>query len=114
VTQIEPEGIRYVIEHDRTAVFVDAIEAAEFKARSIARARNIPQSRLQPGKDVGEIKAAKDDGRLPMEDHNTRIIVFGRTAEQARAVAEATTEEAFHNVSFFGGSFDQLRSALRP
>ena len=114
VTQIEPEGIRHVFENDRTAVFIDAREAAEFKAGSTAQAHNIPQSGLKPGKDVGEIKAAKDDGRLPMEDHNTRIIVFGRTAEQARAVAEAIVGEAFHNVSFFDGSFEQFRSALRP
>ena len=114
LTQIEPEAIRYVTENDLTAVFIDAREAAEFKAGSIARAHNIPQSGLKPGKDVGEIKAAKDDGRLPMEDHNTRIIVFGRTAEQARAVAEAIVGEAFHNVSFFDGSFEQFSSALRP
>jgi rhodanese-related sulfurtransferase len=114
VTQIEPEGIRYVIKNDRTAVFIDARGSAEFKAGSTAQAHNIPQSGLKPGKDVGEIKAAKDDGRLPMEDHNTRIIVFGRTAEQARAVAEAIVGEAFHNVSFFDGSFEQFRSALQP
>ncbi|HKO96517.1 MAG TPA: rhodanese-like domain-containing protein [Pyrinomonadaceae bacterium] len=114
LTQIEPEGIRYLIENDRTAVFIDAREAAEFKAGSTAQARNIPQSGLKPGKDVGEVKAAKDDGRLPMEDHNTRIIVFGKTAEQARAVAEAIVGEAFHNVSFFDGSFEQFRSTLRP
>lgn len=114
VTRIEREGIRYAIENDRTAVFIDAREEAEFKAGGTPHARNIPQSRLKPGKDVGEIKAAKDDGRLPMEDHNTRIIVFGRTAEQARAVAEAIVGEAFHNVSFFDGSFDQFRSALLP
>jgi len=114
VTQIEPDGIRYVIENDRTATFIDAREPAEFKAGSIAGARNIPQSLLKPGKDVGEIKAAKDDGRLPMEDHNTRIIVFGRTADQAKAVAEAIVGEAFHNVSFFDGSFEQFRTALQP
>jgi rhodanese-related sulfurtransferase len=79
LTQIEPDGIRYVTENDRTAVFIDARDAAEFKAGSIAGARNIPQSGLKPGKDVGEILAAKNDGRLPMEDHNTRIIVFGKT-----------------------------------
>jgi len=114
LTQIETDGIRYVIENDRTAVFIDAREAAEFKAGSIAQAHNIPHSGLRPGKDVGEIKAAKDDSRLPMEDHNTRIVVFGRTAVQAKAVAEAIMGEAFHNVSFFDGSFEQLRSVLRP
>ena len=114
VTQIEPEGIRYVLGNDRTAVFVDARDAAEFTAGSAATARNIPRQRLRPGKDVGEIKAAKDDGRLPMEDHNTRIIVFGTSAGQARAVAEAIAGEAFHNVAFFAGSFEQFRSAAQP
>jgi rhodanese-related sulfurtransferase len=113
ITQIEAEGIRHVIENDRTAVFIDARDAAEFKAGSIPQAGNIPQSLLKPGKDVGEIKAAKDDGRLPMEDHNTRIIVFGKSAEQARAVAEAIIGEAFHNVSFFDGNFEQFRSVAR-
>jgi hypothetical protein len=49
-----------------------------------------------------------------MEDHNTRIIVFGKTGEQARAVAEALAKEAFHNVSFFDGDVQQFRSSLRP
>jgi rhodanese-related sulfurtransferase len=114
LTQIEPDGIRYVTENDRTAVFIDARDAAEFKAGSIAGARNIPQSGLKPGKDVGEILAAKNDGRLPMEDHNTRIIVFGKITEQAKAVAEAIIGEGFHNVSIFDGSFDQFKAALRP
>jgi rhodanese-related sulfurtransferase len=114
LTQIQPEALRHVIDNDRTAVFIDAREAAEAKADGIAQARNIPRSGLKPGKDVGEIKAAKDDGRLPMEDHNTRIVVFGKTAEQAKAVAEAITKEAFHNVSFFDGGVEQFKSALQP
>jgi len=114
LTQIESEGLRHVVEYDRTAVFIDAREAADSKADGIAQARNIPRSGLKPGKDVGEIKAAKDDGRLPMDDHNTRIIVFGATADQARAVAEAIVHEAFHNVSFFDAGFEEFRSALQP
>lgn len=114
VAQIESEGIRHAVQNDRTAVFIDARDAAEFKVGTVAQARNIPRSGLKPGKDVGEIKAAKDDGRLPMEDHNTRVIVFGKTAEQAKAVAEAIAKEAFHNVCFFDGSFEQFRSALHP
>jgi len=114
VTQVEPDGIRRIVASDRTAVLIDAREAAEFKAGSVAHATNLPRSGLKPGKDVGEVKAAKDDGRLPMEDHNTRIIVFGATADQARAVAEAIAKEAFHNVSFFDGSIDQFTAAARP
>jgi rhodanese-related sulfurtransferase len=93
---------------------IDAREVAEFKVGSVANARNLPRSGLKPGKDVGEVKAAKDDGRLPMEDHNTRILVFGATTDQARAVAEAIVKEAFHNVSFFAGTVDSSRRLGDP
>ena len=113
VMVIEPEGARHVFQRDRTAVWIDAREAAAFRAGSLPRAVNIPRSKVLPGKDQGEVKAAKDDGRLPMEDHNTRIIVFGSDAQQARAVAEAVAREAFHNVSVFGGDVSALRAAIR-
>lgn len=77
VTQIEPAGINHVMENDRTAVLIDARDAVEFRTGSIPSAKNLPRSLVKEGKDVGEVKAAKDDGRLPTEDHNTRIIVFG-------------------------------------
>ncbi len=112
VMVIEAEGVRYVVAGDRTAAFIDAREHAEFSLDSLAGARNIPQSLVLPGKDVGEVKAAKDDGRLPMNDHNTRIIVFGSDRDQARHVAEAIAREAFHNVAFFDGSYaDFIRAA---
>ena len=110
---IEPEGVRYVLAGDRTAVFIDAREHTEFSSDSLAGARNIPRSLVLPGKDVGEIKAAKDDGRLPMNDHNTRIIIFGNERDQARHVAEAIAREAFHNVAFFDGSYTQFIHAVR-
>jgi rhodanese-related sulfurtransferase len=108
----EPAGVRYVLEQDRTAVFIDARDAVEYEAASVPGARNVPRSRVLPGRDVGEVKAAKDDGRLPMEDHNTRIIVFGRDGEQARAVAEAVVQEAFHNVSYFEGGFQAMQALI--
>jgi rhodanese-related sulfurtransferase len=52
---------------------------------------------------LAETIMAKDDGRLPMMDHNTRIFVVGDSAEQARAVAKALVKDAFHNVSFYAG-----------
>lgn len=107
VTQIEPEGIRYVLEKDDSAVFIDARDAEEFRSGSIPGARNLPHHGLGTGK----MKAAKDDGRLPMEDHNTRVIVFGGTGEEARVVAEAIVREAFHNVAYFDGTFEQLKRA---
>ena len=112
VCQIELEAILYLTRRDATAVLIDAREAADFQRASIAGARNIPRSLVLDGKDVGEVKRAKDDGRLPMEDHNTRIVVVGADAEAARYVAEALTREAFHNVSFFAGSFATVQNAL--
>jgi rhodanese-related sulfurtransferase len=103
VMQIEADGARYVYEGDQTAVWFDARSAAEFAAGSIAGARHLPKA---------EVTAAKDDGRLPMEDHNTRIVVFGADGTQARAVAEEIAKNAFHNVSYFDSSIADLKSAL--
>jgi rhodanese-related sulfurtransferase len=111
VTEIEAEGVQYVMEKDHTAVWIDARDPEEFSANPVPKARNLPRSGLQTGKDAGEVKQAKDDGRLPMDDHNTRIIVFGRDGAQARAVAEAIAREAFHNVSYFAGSLEKVRTA---
>jgi rhodanese-related sulfurtransferase len=113
LTEIELEGVLHVLRNDRTAVFLDARSADEFLAGSLSGARNIPVGAVQPGKDVGEVRKAKDDGRLPMEDHNTRIIVFGRDAAEARVLAEAVAREAFHNVAYFPGTFDTLKTAIK-
>jgi rhodanese-related sulfurtransferase len=43
-----------------------------------------------------------------MEDHNTRIIVFGQDGNQARGVAEALAREAFHNVAYFAGAYEAI------
>jgi rhodanese-related sulfurtransferase len=108
VVQIELDGLLSVLDADRTAAFIDSREREEFQAGTLPSARNLPRSEAVSGKDVSEVKKAKDDGRLPMDDHNTRVIVFGRDTEQARIVAEAIAHEAFHNVAFYGGAFDNL------
>jgi len=113
VTQIEPEGLRSVLANDRTAVVVDVRDPQERQASPFPSAQAIPRSAVLEGKDVGEIKRAKDDGRLPMEDHNTRLVVIGG-AVPARYVAEALAREAFHNVSYFAGSLEEARAALKP
>jgi len=106
VTQIELDGARYVMSGDRTAVWIDARPSGG--KPTVPGARNIERSRVEVGKDVGELKKAKEDGRLPMNDHNTRIIVFGATVDDARFVAEQIAREAFHNVSFYAGSAAEL------
>ena len=110
VMVIEPDGIRYVFENDQTAVWIDVRDSSEFREGSIPGARNLPQSGVLAGKDVGEVFAAKNDGRLPMEDHNTRIIVFGQDGNQASDVAEALAREAFHNVVYFAGAYETLET----
>jgi rhodanese-related sulfurtransferase len=97
-TQVEKEGLLALLTKDRTAVLVDARERGD-AGRRLAGATSIP---------LGETAAAKDDGRLPMTDHNTRILVVGTTGAQARAVADAIVRDAFHNVAFFAGRIEDL------
>jgi rhodanese-related sulfurtransferase len=98
VSAIEPEAIRRVAELDATAVFIDAgLAAGESPVPRIVRLR------------VEEVTQAKDDGRLPMYDHNTRIIVLGATAAPARALAEAIAANAFHNVAYYDGNAATVR-----
>jgi rhodanese-related sulfurtransferase len=113
VTQIQLEGVKDIYTSDRTAVFLDARDPEDFSAGSLRGARSLPASSVKRGKDVGEVQKAKDDGRLPMEDHNTRIVVFGRDGSQARIVAEALVKEAFHNVAFFDGPFPTIKAATQ-
>jgi rhodanese-related sulfurtransferase len=108
--QTELHALSY-IRRDPTAVWIDAREPAAFAAGSVSGARNLPASGLKPGKDQGIIKDAKDDGRLPMEDHNTRIVVFGTNGKDAQAVADGIAREAFHNVSFVIEPFEEVRRA---
>lgn len=112
VTVIEADGLRHVHALDRTTVVIDVREADDYRHGTLPGARNIPRSGVLEGRDVGEVRQAKDDGRLPMQDHNTRIIVIGRTAGDARFVAQALAHEAFHNVSYFPGTFEEAKAAL--
>lgn len=112
VCAIELDGLRHIIANDRTAVVIDSRDPSEFHRATLPGAKNIPRRLVLDGKDVGEVKRAKDDGRLPMEDHNTRIVVLGTDAAAARYVAEALAREAFHNVSFFAGPFATVYTSL--
>ena len=113
VCEIDAAGLRYVLAQDRTAVLLDVREADEFRLGTLTAARNIPRSLVLEGKDVGELKKAKDDGRLPMDDHNTRVIVVAADSADARYVAAAIAREAFHNVTYFARSLNEARTAIR-
>jgi rhodanese-related sulfurtransferase len=97
VTQVEKSALLSLLSRDGTAVLIDAREPT---ARPrLANAKSIT---------LRDAANAKDDGRLPMNDHNTRILVVGDTGAQARAVAEAIVHDAFHNVAFFDGSIGDV------
>jgi rhodanese-related sulfurtransferase len=98
VMQVEKPALLRLLEQDKTAVLVDGRTGAGVKPR-LKGAVSIPLS---------EATRAKDDGRLPMTDHNTRIFVVAGTGEEARNVAEALVHDAFHNVTFFDGPIADL------
>jgi len=103
VMQIELEAVPQILARDGTAVVLDARDAGAFAAESIPGSVRLP---------IDEVLQAKDDGRLPMEDHNTRIVVVGADELQARALADAVARNAFHNVAYYAGSVGTLRAAL--
>ena len=103
VSVIEAAAIRRVAELDQTAVFVDGglDHALEWLPRIV---------KLKPE----EIARAKDDGRLPMTDHNTRIIVMAANGGEARVLAQAIATHAFHNVAYHDGDLAALRQETTP
>jgi rhodanese-related sulfurtransferase len=103
---IGAEAVERVYRLDRTARFVDA--------RPPCTARCGSPRRVLPGSvniQLSEVIAAKDDGRLPNEDHNTRIVVFGGSGSQAKALADAIAGQAFHNTVYFDGTWEAFRAA---
>ena len=99
VQQIELPALVHVLIHDQTAVLLDARgEPTLPGARPLA---------------LSDVRRAKDDGRLPMDDHHTRILVVGASSTQAQALAEAVAKDAFDNVAFFGGDPALVERALR-
>ncbi len=99
----ELAGIRHMLAGDRTAAFIDARTPEEFAIGSLSRARNVW---------LGDIVEAKDDGRLPMDDFNTRVVVFGEDGEQAQTLADALVYQGFNNVRYFDGTFRTLLEGL--
>jgi rhodanese-related sulfurtransferase len=102
--QIEASALREVWVNDGTSRIYDA--RPNIDRHSGGR---IPRSIVLP---VDEVLTAKEDGRLPMEDHNTRIICFGEDGTQAKELADAISKNAFHNVTFFNGTAEEFREAI--
>lgn len=95
------QGFRRILA-ESDAVFIDARSRAEYLAGTIPAAENIQ---------AGEVATAMQDRRLRYYGGNTRIIVFGNSASQARTVAEEIALNAYTNSSFFGGSYQELKRA---
>jgi rhodanese-related sulfurtransferase len=102
VMQVEKPALLRLLKQDKTAVLIDGRTQAGGKPR-LRNAVPIP---------LPEASKAKDDGRLPMTDHNTRILVVAGSGDEARKVAEAIVRDAFHNVAYFDGSFADLGELL--
>jgi rhodanese-related sulfurtransferase len=104
-TEIELEGVVRIYHNDRTAVFFDTRSPEDFAKGSLPRAYNVPADRLSSG--------ALDKAPLPLDDFNTRIVLFGRDAAQARALADALSRRPWHNVAYYPGRFETLREAIK-
>jgi len=102
VMQVEKPALLRLLAQDATSVLIDGRAEVGLTPR-LRNAVSIPLS---------EASQAKDDGRLPMTDHNTRIFVVGTNGTEARTVAEAIVHDAFHNVTFFGGAITDLPELL--
>jgi rhodanese-related sulfurtransferase len=103
--EIELEGILRIYKIDQTALFFDARKAADFAKASLPGTHNVPADQLA----TDGLKKAP----MPGNDFNTRIVLFGSDTAQARALADAVGKTPFQNVSYFPGTFDSLRAAVR-
>jgi len=111
-TEIELEGIVRIFKLDQTAVFIDARSAEEFTKGSIPGAHNLTLESVDatiPKLASGEIQ----DPPLPVDDFNTRIVLFGCDYIRARAIADIFSKRPWHNVSYFPGPFEALATAVR-
>jgi rhodanese-related sulfurtransferase len=104
-TAIDLQGLLRVYRRDQTAVFLDARSGQEFARGSLPGAHNVPADQLASG--------ALKKAPLPEDDFNTRIVLFGRDAAQARALADALSTRPWHNVTYFAGTFETLRAAIQ-
>lgn len=100
--QTDLPGLAYILNGDKTAVFVDARSPEKFKSGTMPNAVNVQK---------GEAKAANEDGRLPHKDKGTRVVIFSDSPDRAREVAEEVAKNAYWNSSYFGGTYEDVRAA---
>jgi len=103
-TEVAAEGIARIYQVDNTAVLYDVRSREEYAKGSISGAHNVPAEE--------NLMGILENNYRPRSDFNTRIIIFGRDGSQARVVAEAMGETAYHNVNFYSGTYDSLKTAI--
>ncbi|MET0866998.1 MAG: rhodanese-like domain-containing protein, partial [Pseudorhodoplanes sp.] len=101
---VELDGVLRVARSDRSAVLVDARDAAEFSRASLPGAISAPVREVVSG--------ALKKIALPEDDFNRRIILFGN-GDDARSLADYMSKRPWHNVSYFPGNYESLASALK-
>lgn len=102
-TEIEIEGVIRIFKSDHTAVFFDARSAEDFAKGTIPGALNL----------TPEAAAKVKGSPMPLDDFDTRIVLFGRDADQARALADALSKRPWHNVAYCAGTFEELSARLK-
>jgi rhodanese-related sulfurtransferase len=102
VMQVERPALLRLLAQDTTSVLVDGRTETGLKPH-LRNAISIP---------ARDASKAKDDGRLPVTDHNTRIFVVADNGVEARNVAQAIVHDAFDNVAFFDGAITELPELL--
>jgi rhodanese-related sulfurtransferase len=110
-TAVELDGVRRILELDRSAVFIDARSAEAFRKGSLAGARNLTPETLD-GTIKGMMSGTVQNAPLPLDDFNRRIVLFGRDAAEARRLADAMSKRPWHNVAYFTGSYEELAGAV--
>src|SRR5262249_27086061 len=90
VMQVEKPALLRLLAQDATSVLIDGRAKVGLKPR-LRNAVSIP---------LPQASQAKDDGRLPMTDHNTRIFVVGTNGSEARAVQRQSCMTRFTTSPF--------------
>ncbi len=101
---VELDGALRVARSDRSAVFVDARDAADYAKATLPGAINAPAEAV--------ISGTLKKIALPEDDFNRRIILFGN-GDDARRLADYMSKRPWHNVSYFPGNFESLAAALK-
>jgi rhodanese-related sulfurtransferase len=101
-TQLELEGATRIYKNDQSAIFLDARSAEDFAKGSLSRAQNLTPDQAR----------AVQGNPMPLDDFNTRIVVFGRDAAEARALADALGKRPWHNVAYVAANFSELSAEM--